>query len=282
MSDSPSPAREIAQLEARGRRHETPCGDGVVVWRNWGSGPPLVLAHGAGGCWLHWFRNIDALAEHYSVWAVDLPGYGESALPPAIDHRTIATVLSEGLLELVGQDVPLDLVGFSFGGVASAHLALYFPELVRRLVLVDTGGLDTPRAHPDMRGVRGLDAAGRVEVNRHNLLQLMLHAEDSVDDLALHIQAQSGIQSRLDPIELVLPDKLLKILPRLDVPVDCIWAELDQPHPDPAVQEAVLRRYLPDMDFRVIEGAGHWVMYERPEAFNRTLLELLGGPLKPQ
>ena len=42
-----------------------------------------------------------------------------------------------------------------------------------------------------------------------------------------------------------------------------------------ALQEAVIRRSHPDCDFRVIAGAGHWAMYERAEAFNATLLDML-------
>ncbi len=269
------PAAWLTALESRASRHETPCGDGTMVWRRWGSGPPLLLAHGAGGSWLHWALNIDALAEHYTVWAVDLPGYGESAPPAESSHKVISSALAEGLVELVGTSLPLDAVGFSFGGVASAYLAAYYPELVRRLVLVGTGGLDTPRGDIELRGVRGLDLEGRREVNRHNLLQLMLSHAGSVDELALHIQARVGTQARFNPIELVLPDKLLKVLPRLTLPVESVWGELDQPHPNPPAQEAVLRQFFPGLRIRVIEGAGHWVMYERAEAFNRVLLELL-------
>ncbi|MFV8816892.1 alpha/beta fold hydrolase [Haliea sp. E17] len=275
------PETFIADLEARGRRFATSCGEGVLVWRCWGSGPPLLLAHGAGGSWLHWVHTIDALAQHYTVWAVDLPGYGESDLPPEPTQKAISSVLAEGLVELTAAALPLDVVGFSFGGVASAYLARYFPELVRRLVLVDTGGLDTPRGEVDLLGVRGLDAEGRIAVNRHNLLQLMLHAEDSVDALALCIQALVGTRSRLNPIPLVLPDRLLQVLPKLTLPVDCIWGELDQPHPNPTAQEEVLRRFFPQMQFRVIAGAGHWVMYERPAAFNAALLEILAPGKSP-
>ena len=40
----------------------------------------------------------------------------------------------------------------------------------------------------------------------------------------------------------------------------------------------MLRRYQPDMDFRTIADAGHWAMYERPEAFNAALLDILAQP----
>ena len=51
-------------------------------------------------------------------------------------------------------------------------------------------------------------------------------------------------------------------------------------HPDPAVQEAVLRRFQPHMDFRVVAEAGHWAMYERPGAFNAALLAMLAMPVR--
>ena len=54
-----------------------------------------------------------------------------------------------------------------------------------------------------------------------------------------------------------------------------IWGEHDLPHFDPAVQEAAIRSRHPQLEFRVVDGAGHWAMYERPEGFNAALLELL-------
>ena len=40
-------------IAAEAQRLETPCGDGSMVWRVWGSGPPLVLLHGGYGSWMH-------------------------------------------------------------------------------------------------------------------------------------------------------------------------------------------------------------------------------------
>jgi pimeloyl-ACP methyl ester carboxylesterase len=177
-------------------------------------------------------------------------------------------------------NVPLDFVGFSFGGVLAAHFATRHPELVRRLILVGTGGLDTPRGDIQLKRIRGLEAEERRAVNRDNLLALMLHDPASVDELALHLHALNGSRARLDPISLVLPDKLLEALPRIRVQVDAVWGEHDRPHPNPRAQEAALRRFCPDLDFRIIPGAGHWVMYEQPAEFNRVLLELLDRPLR--
>lgn len=274
------PAAVVADFERRARQFETPCGEGALVWRSWGNGAPVLLAHGGHGAWSHWIRNIGALAAKRTVWAPDLPGMGDSAMPPRDDHEAISAALAHGLRQLVGPDLPIDVVGFSFGGVACAHLAAFHPELVRRLILVDTGGLDLPMGPIDVRGIRGLDEAERRAVLRANLLSLMLHEPASVDELALHLQATNGRRGRLPAEKLVLPDKLLNILPRVPVQLDAIWGEFDGPHPEPAAQATVLRRFQPDLDFRVIAGAGHWAMYERPEAFNRTVLDLLDRPLR--
>jgi pimeloyl-ACP methyl ester carboxylesterase len=284
MNLSPVSANEcsstVAELEGCAQRFETPCGSGSLVWRTWGHGPPLLLAHGSHGSWSHWIRNIEALAKERTVWVPDLPGYGDSAAVPLEDHATIAGVIAAGLQQLIADELPLDVVGFSFGGVVAAYLCALHPELVRRVIVVATGGLDTPLGRVELQRVRGLETNARLAAHRRNLLALMLHQPASVDSLALHIHAANGARARLDPVPLVLPDRLLQILPRLQRQLDAVWGEYDRPHPDPHVQEAVLRRFDPNLDFRVIANAGHWVMYEQPEAFNQGLLELLRRPLR--
>lgn len=270
------PAAYVAAIDARARRVETPCGDGVLVWRIWGEGEPLLISHGAQGSWTHWIDIIDALSAKRMLIAVDLPGHGDSAMPPSSDHDSISAVLAEGLAQVLGEVRPIDLAGFSFGGVTFAHFAAFHPEFVRRLILVGTGGLDTPLGHIDLRRISGLNGEERKAAIRGNLLGLMLDHEESADDLAQYLAVTNARNARLrNASELVLPDKLALILPRVTQRVDAIWGEHDRPHPNPAAQEAVLRCTHPHADFRVIAESGHWVMYERPSCFNTALLELL-------
>lgn len=276
------PAEYVAAFEARSHRVDTPCGKGTMAWRIWGdSGSgrrPVVLGHGAQGAWSHWIRNIDALAAGRMVIAADMPGHGDSAMPEAADHRAISRAIAEGLHLILGDANPAEMVGFSFGGVAFAHFAAWFPEKVARLVLVGTGGLDTPHGHVRIGRVGGLAGEERRAAIKANLLGLMLQNEDSVDDLAMHLLIANAARTRLERAQdFVMPDRLVRILPEVSVPVAAIWGEFDLPHPDPALQEAVIRRFHPRCDFRVVAGAGHWVMYERAEAFNRELLAILDG-----
>jgi pimeloyl-ACP methyl ester carboxylesterase len=246
-----------------------------MTWRCWGSGPPLLFIHGSHGSWSHWIRNIDAFIATRTVCAMDLPAYGDSAMPPQEDHAAIVDVIAAGLRTIFGEERAIDTVGFSFGGLMAAYLSAFHPASVRRLILAATGGLGTPLGSTYLRRVRGLEGDERRAAVRENLLGLMLHHAESADDLAVHIHDINTSRGRMRVGPLVLPDKLFEILPKVTVPVDAIWGECDRPHPDPGLQERALRQRKPQLEFKVIRDAGHWVMYERAEEFNQALIELL-------
>ena len=275
-----APEEIVADFEARARRFETPCGEGRMVWRAWGEGPPVVLTHGAHGAWSHWIRNIDEMAKDRTVYAADLPGFADSDLPP--DPHTgpgYVQPIIAGLRQLFGGQA-VDVVGFSCGGVMAAIAAAEAPELFRRLVLVDVGGLNTRFGDISLTRVRGTQGEARKAALRHNLLGMMLHAPEAVDALALHLQAINPPRGRVNPEPLVVPDKLLPVLPRIRTQIDAVWGEFDRPHPDPHVQEAVLRKHQPDLEFHVMPGAGHWAMYEGWRDFNPMIREMLATPLR--
>jgi pimeloyl-ACP methyl ester carboxylesterase len=280
MTTIADPLEELAAMESLAQRIETPCGKGMMVWRIWGAGPPLVLGHGGQGAWSHWVRNISALAEHYRVIVPDMPGHGDSAMPASVDHDCISAALAEGMRRLLTKGEKAALVGFSFGGAVLTHFAVRYPEYAHRLVLVGTGGLDTPHGTIELGRVGGLRGEERRAAIKRNLLGLMLHHPDSVDEMAMHLLIANGRHARLPVLELVIPDKVVQVLPQLTVPLGAIWGEHDRPHTNPPAQEAVLRRFQPDCDFRVIADAGHWVMYERPAEFNAALLDMLSKPAR--
>ena len=267
----------VAEWEGRATRHETPCGDGALVWRHWqGNGPPLLLLHGAQGAWSHWIRNIGALSRHYDVWIPDLPGCGDSAVAAADDHESISQSLAQGLRQLIGNGMPATIVGFSFGGVIGAQLAARHPAVASRFVIVGSGGLGTPVGKISLQRASGLEGGARQAVVRHNLLEIMLSRPENADALALHLQVFNARKCRIDARPLVEPDLLLQALGSIRCRVDAIWGEMDRVHFDPAVQLAAILQRAPQATMRVVPNAGHWALYEESEAFNAALLELLG------
>jgi len=114
---------------------------GVVNYVDAGQGVPLVLLHANPGDSLDYEAILSALAERYRVLAVDWPGNGASALPPAgatVNAGFVYDVLREFLAAL--KLPPALFIGNSLGGNAAARLAIEAPELVRGLVLVSPGG----------------------------------------------------------------------------------------------------------------------------------------------
>lgn len=113
---------------------------GAITYDLHGHGPPILLLHSAG----HDRRDFDGLiaplAERHAVYALDLPGFGESpaADPDAVTAWAIADAVRDFARAL---DLPPSvIVGNSVGGFAALRLAAREPRRVRGLVLVDPGG----------------------------------------------------------------------------------------------------------------------------------------------
>ncbi|HZS85033.1 MAG TPA: alpha/beta fold hydrolase [Stellaceae bacterium] len=274
------PAGIVAALAAQARRAETPCGDGWMLWHEWGKGAPLVLLHGGYGSWTHWLRNIPALAARRRVIAADLPGCGDSAsAPEPYTAESLAAIVGDGIRRVLPDGEAFDLVGFSFGGLLGGHVAAGFGARCRTLVLVGAGGLGLPRSAVaplrSWRGVAGHEA--RAEIHRGNLAMLMLADPARIDALAVHLQALNAERGRTKSPLIAATDTLARVLPRVAARLAGIWGERDATAmADLAARARLLRAVQPGAPFLVIAGAGHWVQYEAADAFDAALLQLLG------
>ncbi|MGH7088126.1 MAG: alpha/beta fold hydrolase [Stellaceae bacterium] len=271
----------VNRVAAEATRLETPCGDGLMVWRRWGSGPPLVLLHGGYGAWTHWIRNALPLARHFTVLAPDLPGLGESATPPG-PHTAegLAQIILVGLDQALPQKTPLHLAGFSFGGVLGGHVAAMLGHRLTGFTIVGSNGLGLVRQPTDLRRVsENPSLPERLAVARHNLAALMIADPGQIDDLAVHVQAANAPRARVRSRRFSRADTLARALPRVGVPIAGIWGERDAtayPHLDERAR--VLREMQPKARFEVVAGAGHWVQYEAAERFNALLAQIASSP----
>jgi pimeloyl-ACP methyl ester carboxylesterase len=273
------PPEALAILQ-RATRLTSACGEGEMVWHAWGEGEPLVLLHGGSGSWTHWIRNIEPLAAAGRRLLVpDLPGFGDSERPPGNgDADGVVPVLAEGLPYLLGMQ-PVDIVGFSFGGLCGGLLAAAHPELVRRLVLVGAPGLGLREKRLTLVAWQHLDdPQARANAHRRNLETLMLHRPEAVDALAVAVQAANVPHDRMRRRKLAMTDILLRKLPALECPLDAIYGEHDALYSGGLLDQAQeLFRGAPRFGrFVRIPDAGHWVQFEAAEAFDRALLQLLG------
>ncbi|MHA1113731.1 MAG: alpha/beta fold hydrolase, partial [Alphaproteobacteria bacterium] len=145
MTDTPAPdadailARRMAALGVTRKMAA-----GLAIHRA-GAGPALVLLHGGTGSWTHWLRNIEALSRHFTVLAVDQPGFGCSAPPPEdVDFDGYVGMIRAALDTVTGPDAPVFLTCFSFGGTIGLGLAAGLGARLRRLSLLAPGGFGKP------------------------------------------------------------------------------------------------------------------------------------------
>lgn len=286
-TSSVSPETTLASATRSATRLTTPCGpfgDDRVVWHAWGNPqstlPPVVLFHGGSGSWTHWVRNVQALADSGRwVLAVDLPGFGDSGLPPqGNDADALPEPLEVGLSDLLGER-QCDLVGFSFGGLTAGLFAVLYPQRLNRLVIVGAPGLGlATRRNQGLRAWRHLtDETEKREIHRFNLGALMLHHPESIDEQAVDIQQANVPRDRLPGRRLAFVPSLLEALPRITVPVDVMYGYEDALYQGrQTVLESTIRGATPTLNsFQFIPDAGHWVQYERADAFNAALLAML-------
>lgn len=284
MPDGRTAAEHIAEIEALSERRTTPMPHGGdMVWHLWGEGsgkPLLLLFHGGSGSWIHWIRNIVPLSEHYTLYAADLPGLGDSDPPADVrDIWTVAEAVKAGIEALVPADRRYVICGFSFGAMVGSHVSTMVDDRLRAVVLTGTGGLRLQRnPRPGLKRLTfDMTPEELVATARRNLEILMIADPSRVDPVALHMQILNSMRAKTRSKNMSEAGVLHDLLPRIRTRLLAIWGERDSgAYPYLDQREALLREYQPDIDLRIIADAGHWVAFEQADIYNATLLDMLG------
>ncbi len=126
--------RRVRPLERRRIMETIHSKDGTpIAYQRSGAGSPLVLVHGTGGTYTRWTPILPALEMHFSVYAVDRRGRGESGDADTYVHaREFEDIAA--VVDSIGESV--HLLGHSFGGICSIEAALLTPNL-HKLVLYE-------------------------------------------------------------------------------------------------------------------------------------------------
>lgn len=232
-----------------------------------GAGPTIVFVHGWTCDTSSWREQLPAFSDRYRVIALDLPGHGLSG-SPAPDEFSMD--LFAGAIEAVRAEAGAErivLVGHSMGAPVIRQYALMWPEHVAGLVAVD-GALDLrgfgqrgnggqpPQLTPETREnmIRGMFVPQTPEPLREHILAMMLGTPAAT--------AQGAMSAMFDPS--------LRAARVITAPAVAIVAGTADV-PDVAAAADV----LPNFDAMQIAGTGHFLMMEKPEAFNRALEDFL-------
>lgn len=267
-------------------------GGRVRYYRAGEFGPAIVLLHGGGldTAQISWKHAINALSPHYKVYAPDWPKHGGSQGWSAfIDQQQLETCLADLFAHW---DIRrATLVGLSMGGSAALGFTLNHPEMVSRLILVDSGGLQERAPHPLstyllMRMPFILRLTTKRLTKKSNLRQSIEKKlfKRPVADIEEIVEAVAG---ELAKREMVLSDWMLDELrsglklktnhmPRLSevrCPALIVHGTADDLVPVSIARAAAAR--IAHAELQEMKGYGHWPNREDPAAFNDLLLEFL-------
>ena len=234
-------------------------------------GKTIVFLHGAGSTGAVFHRQIAHFAARHSPLALDYPGHGRSSGTEALGSAAACADVVLALLDRLGVARAV-LAGTSMGGVVALELALRAPARVESLVLLSTSArfrvsassLDTWRAVMSGRAPQPFTPEGYG------------------DDVPFEVMREGWeLQVRTDPrvryFDLVALDGV-DLRPRLGeiaAPTLVVHGTKDTLVP-PASGEA-LAKGIAGARFVAVEGGGHYLYRERPEALHAAIDGFLGA-----
>lgn len=243
---------------------------------------PLVVLHGLFGSADNWRSHIKQWQTSRRVVAVDLRNHGRSPHAPGMTYE----VMAEDVLALLNElDIEsVDLLGHSMGGKVAMTLARRQPGRVARLIVADIAPVAYQHGHDDI-----FTAMRRVEsgapTSRREAGELMAEVIDSPavrQFLATNlVRGEEGVMTWRVGLDEIAED------------YDAIVAPPggDAPYTRPAllirggasdyVKDAhreVIESTLTDVTLETLEGAGHWLHAEQPQAFQDRIEKFLETP----
>jgi pyruvate dehydrogenase E2 component (dihydrolipoamide acetyltransferase) len=263
--------------EEQGPKYEfvdTPSGSMRYAKRGTGD-ETVILIHGFGGDLDNWLFNIDALGEKATVYALDLPGHGQSS--KKLDKPGLAA-MAEALNAFmdalsIGK---AHLVGHSMGGAIALQMAAHHPDKVKSLTLICSAGLGSEigsyveeyvaaQGRKDLKPVLEQLFADKSLVSRQLVEDVLKYKRLDGVDAALKSLSQAlfgGRKQQDTPLE-----KLGGNLP----PTLVIWGKEDQIIPAHHADR------VPGAKVHVIEGAGHMVFMEKASDVNNLIKAHIAG-----
>lgn len=267
--------------------------------------PPLVLLHGFGGGVALWAQNLNTLSNSGPVYALDLLGFGRSSRPqfsadPDVAEGQFVAALEEWR-ERMGLEEML-LLGHNLGGYLSATYTLKYPQRVKRLLLVEPWGFPARPENPNHNTIpvwiramgafmspfnplAGLRLAGPlgpmlVQTIRSDFKQKYssVFDDNTVSDYIYHLNAQTpsgetAFKNMTIPYGWAKRPMLERIgQVQADIPISFIYGSRSSIDSDSGY---AVKKNRPDVEIKVIRGAGHYVFADQPDDFNQTVLQIL-------
>ncbi len=281
-----------------GEERRYPWKDGDVFYQVKGTRErkPLVLIHSfaPGASSYEWRKNVDALAEEYRVYALDLLGYGLSDRP-ALNYtaETYIDLIGDFLQEEIGQ--PALVVAHDLSGAYAVMCAYRRPQLFEKLMLISPPVelLQEPAsdmAHTALRGLLRLPIVGEFAYNlltsrraiqryydRRGYHNPGLITDQLVEQLFSSAHQENSHYSINSLLSKDLVTDIHEPLARLSMPTVAIWGREEELS---AVEASNAYKLVnPKIETRILDRSSQQLQDEQAARFNTLVRELVGTPV---
>jgi 4,5:9,10-diseco-3-hydroxy-5,9,17-trioxoandrosta-1(10),2-diene-4-oate hydrolase len=264
-------------------------GTNTRYWSMGDQGSPVILIHGFGASVEIWQHNFSALSKNHRVYALDLVGFGRSDKPSGkYSSSFLLNHLNEFVTALNIERA--SVVGLSMGGGVSLMYTLTYPEKVEKLILVDSAGLGNKTIF-SLR-LMSLPILGELMTKPSRKTAYLFFKPAVLDskilkgaftDLYYELFSLPGAQKAMlqvlrsmcnifGPRKDILHSTILN-LGKITAPTLIVWGKQDAVLP---VEQAYFaKERIPNSQLYIFDQCGHMPNFEKPEEFNRIVLEFL-------
>jgi pimeloyl-ACP methyl ester carboxylesterase len=259
--------------------------------------PPIIFIHGFGASIEHWRHNLPVIAQNYTVYALDLLGFGASR---KADTDYSAALWTEQVHDFwqtfIG--VPVILVGNSIGSLVCLNVTAVYPEMVQGLVMLSLPDVSVredmlpPLVRPIVTAIENLFASPLLIKNllkivrRPNVIRkwagIAYPNKEAITDELVEILSNPAYDDGSDQTLFRLTRSVSKasfaesvrdLLPQITIPMLLIWGLQDKMIPPS--QARAIAKLNSNLKLIELEHAGHCPHDEYPEQFNSLLLDWL-------
>ncbi len=232
-------------------------GNQNIYYQKLGSGKNLILLHGWGHDVSSFWGLVDLLKNQFTIWLVDLPGFGRSETPKkAFDTKDYAKILVDFIKK---NSIKNSIVlGHSFGGKVALKLTRYYPKLIDKLILIGSSGI---KPDPSIKRVLIYPLAKII----HHLIPDIFNLKTLIRK-RFYRKIESDYENAglmKDSLIKTLKEDLTYDLSQIKVETLILWGEKDR-----AVSLKYGKRMyqlIENSKLVILEGKGHYLHIHDPE-----------------
>lgn len=243
-----------------------------------GKGEVILLLHGLGSTRADWNFQVDTFSENYRVIAPDLRGHGNSSKPESEKDYGVSLCAEDNVLLLQKLEIKqCTVIGFSMGGAVAFEMVVNNPNLVSKLIIVNTAPdfneLGEMREEMIRERTKILRTVGMEPLARQ--IAIGMFPDDDQEELmnTFYTRARKNpVNPYFNSFITLMNWGIGNKIGEIDAPTLVIASDLD--YTPVSLKESYARK-MKNAKVEIIKNSRHGVTMDQPEEFNKTILKFL-------